>query len=235
MQAVVNSALPRKRIRIASVCHITALSIFAFGLIYSWTNQDNFDSIYISYATIVVGLILYQIGQVNLRRWGPRFRQDDVLTKSLKGLDNRHSFLAFPSSNLPDYIVVGPTGVKVITPRNHAGEVACINDRWSQARRGGAFGIVARLFSSNPLGDPTRDAQSSVSTVTKQLRKRGFTDDDMPPVSGLIAFTNPAVKLRVQGASVPVARLKQVRALVSSGRPALDARQIQRAVDALSA
>jgi hypothetical protein len=71
MHVVVNQKLVRNKVRLASLFHLTALAVFAVGLWLSWVYPDQILG---SYVAIIVGLLLYQFGQVFLRRWGPRFR-----------------------------------------------------------------------------------------------------------------------------------------------------------------
>lgn len=238
MQVVVNQKLVRNRVRIASAFHLSALAVFAVGLFLSW-NQP--DQILGSYTSIVVGLLLYNFGQFYLRRWGPRHRQDAILTKALKGLDNRHTFLAFASSKLPDYMVVGPLGVQVVVPRSHDGNVTCRADRWTRETRGG-LGRIFSLFGGNPLGDPGVDLGRGVQKVREHLRKRGVgptgedgaTDgDDAIPVGGVVVFTNPTVKLRIEGCSYPITRLKQLRSNVAGGKGPVNPRAVAQVVQAL--
>src|SRR3712207_7625337 len=103
MRVVANQELVRRKVRLASAFHLGALATFGAGL---WLSMSQPDQILASYATIVVGLVLYQLWQTSLRRWGPRFRQDALLGRALKGLDDRFTLLAFPSDKLPDYLVV---------------------------------------------------------------------------------------------------------------------------------
>src|SRR3954469_15055814 len=118
MNVVVNENLVRTRVRIASAAHIAALGVFAIGLVISWTNpQPDWQEMAAAYTAIILGLILYNVGQFFLRRYGPRIRQDSTLAKTLKSLDRRFTLFAFPSTKLPDYILVGPAGVQVIVAR----------------------------------------------------------------------------------------------------------------------
>ena len=80
MHVVVNHSLVRSRVRLASALHFGALAVFAVGLWFSWTQPEQLLG---SYSAIVVGLLLYNFGQVLLRRWGPRFRQDGILAKAV--------------------------------------------------------------------------------------------------------------------------------------------------------
>ena len=219
MHVVANENLVRTRVRLASAAHMAALAVFAVGLFVSWNNPiPTYEQMIGSYVAIVVGLVLYNVGQVSLRRYGPRFRHDAALVKALKGLDRRYTLLTFPSSKLPDYVLVGPTGVQVIVPRLHGGQVTCRADRWTRDTGGGLRRILS-MFGGNPFGDPTRDAVNGAQRVRRRLSERGLGDE--VPVDGVVVFTNPTVKLRVEGCSVPVTVAKNLRNVV---RPAKGAR-----------
>lgn len=227
MQLVVNQPLVKSRVRIASAFHMGALAIFAVGLWFSWTYGE--EQILASYAAIVIGLLLYNFGQVYLRRWGPRFRQDGVLAKALRGLDNRHTLLAFPAGKLPDYILVGPGGVQVIVPRPHDGTIRCDNDRWRRESLGG-LGRLFSLFGGNPLGDPGLDLSRGVQRVRERLQRQNV---DPPPIGGVVVFTNQAAKLSLNGCTAPVTRLRQLRGNIGGTRGALNQQGIARVVEAL--
>ena len=230
MHVVVNQRLVRDRVRRASVFHFSALGVFGVGL---WLSLTYPDQILGSYAAIVMGLLLYNFGQSALRRWGPRFRQDAVLGKALSGLDNRYSFLAFPSAKLPDYILLGPSGIHVIVPRNHAGAVTCRGDRWTQESPGG----VRRVFSMlgrTPLGDPGRDVARGIQQVRAHLQKRGISPEREPPIDGLVVFTNPSAKLRIDGCSCSITGLKHLRNSVRATKGSLSQQALNELRQALA-
>ena len=237
MHVVANDNLVRTRVRLASAAHLSALAVFAVGLFVSWNNPiPTFEQMIASYVAIVVGLVLYNVGQVMLRRYGPRFRHDTALVKALKGLDRRYTLLTFPSTKLPDYLLVGPSGVQVIVPRLHGGQITCRANRWTR-ERGSGLRRVLGLFGGNPFGDPTRDAASGVQRVRQRLRDRGIGDE--VPVDGVVVFTNPAVKLRVEGCTVPVTVAKNLRNVVRPTKgdrdKALSEQDSARVVQALEA
>lgn len=232
MHVVVNQGLVRGKVRQASALHVVALAVFAVGLFISTSQGDRAEGIVASYTAIVIGLLLYNFGQTFLRRWGPRFRQDGVLTKALKGLDDRYTLLAFPSSKLPDYILVGPSGVQVIVPRINGGPIACRGDRWTQRTRG--IGRFLPFLRGAALGDPGADVARGVRTVRERLMRHGLMADERAlPVGGLVVFTNPEARLRIDGCSQPVIGLKQLRGHLRGTKGALGpmAPQIIRALE----
>jgi hypothetical protein len=238
MHVVVNEKLISTRVKIASAAHLAALGVFAVGLFISWSNPEpTMEQMASAYAAIIVGLILYNVGQIFLRRFGPRFRQDPVLAKTLKGLDRRYTLLAFPSTKLPNYTLVGPAGVQVIVARAHDGAIAYRGNRWSRDA-GSGLKRLSGLFGGVPFGDPTQDVEKGIAQVRQRLTQAGIPTGQQPPVDGIIVFTNPAAKLRIDGSTYPVTGLKGLRSSVRGGKGSrdrvLDERGAERVVQALT-
>src|SRR6266536_4236283 len=127
MQLVANQQLVKNRVRLGLGFHIGALAVFALGLALSM-QFDARELPLASWASILFGLVLYTLGQTQLRRWGPRNRQDEQIGKAIRALDDRYKLYAFLSSSLPDYILISPAGVQVLIVRRDAGQVACVRD-----------------------------------------------------------------------------------------------------------
>ena len=235
MQVVVNHSLVRSKVRLAWLFHLSALIVYAAGLWLSTVQPEgSLESTGLLFGAMAAGLLLYSVGQSPLRRWGPRFRQDAALARALKGLDDRYTLLAFPATALPDYILVGPGGVRVLVPRAHDGVISCRGDRWER-QAGGGLARVLSFFARNPLGDPGRDVADGVRRVRERLRERGLGDDRESTVDGLVVFTNPAVKLRIEGCSPTVTGPKQLRSYVRAAKGAFNQQAAARAVQALQA
>lgn len=238
MHVVVNQKLVTQRVRLASAAHLGALAVFAVGLFISWSNPEpTLEPMIAAYGAIIVGLVLYNVGQVFLRRFGPRFRQDPILARTLKGLDRRFTLLVFPSTKLPDYLLVGPGGIQVIVARAHDGQIACRANQWSRDV-GSGLRRLAGLFGGVPFGDPSRDAARGIQQVRYRLQLAGMPADQQPPVEAIIVFTNPKAKLRIDGCSYPVTGLKGLRNNVRGGKGsrdrALDEQAAGRVVQALT-
>ena len=238
MHLVVNQKLVSSRVKIASAAHLAALAVFAVGLFVSWSNPEpTMEQMGGAYGAIIIGLILYNVGQVFLRRFGPRFRADGVLARTLKGLDRRYTLVSFASTKLPDNILVGPGGISVIVARPHDGSISCRANQWRRDPGTGLKRLTA-LFGGTPFGDPSQDVTKGIQRVRQRLAERGIPESDQPPIDGVIVFTNPAAKLRIDGCSYPVTGLKGLRNNVRGGKGsrerALDDRSAERVVQALT-
>jgi hypothetical protein len=202
MQLVANQQLVKNRVRLGLGFHITALAVFALGLVLSTQIDATRELPWESWAAILAGLVLYSLGQTQLRRWGPRNRQEEQLGQAIRSLDDRYKLYAFLSSSLPDYILVSPAGVHVLIVRPESGQVACVRDRWNKAGS-----RLTSLFGPS-LGNPSADAAKQLQKLRGLLAAHGLAE---VPTSSLIVFTSPTVQLRVEGCSSTVTRTKELK------------------------
>jgi hypothetical protein len=213
MQLVANQQLVRNRVRLGLGFHLAALAVFAIGLVISLQIDLTRDIPYLAWGAIVAGLLLYTVGQTQMRRFGPKNRQDEVLGKAIRGLDERYKLYAFLSSSLPDYMLVSPGGVYVLIPRADTGEITVRQDVWTRPTS-----RLRRLFGSG-ISSPNSDAAKQLERLRGLLDESGLQD---VPSGAVIVFTNDQVRLRDEGCSYPIARLASLedtlRRLVGKGQ-----------------
>src|SRR6266700_2944020 len=171
MQFVANQQLVKNRVRLGLGLHISALAVFAVGLALSVQIDATRELPLASWGAILLGLVLYSLGQTQLRRWGPRNRQEEPLGQAIRSLDDRYKLYAFLSSSLPDYILVSPAGAQVLIVRQGAGEVLCKGDQWRRAS--GRFGALGGLLGPG-LGNPSADAARQLQRLRRLLDDAGL-------------------------------------------------------------
>ena len=203
MQLVANQQLVKNRVRLGLGFHITALVVFGLGLVLSTQIDATRELPWESWVAILLGLVLYSLGQTQLRRWGPRNRQEEQLGQAIRSLDDRYKLYAFLSSSLPDYILVSPAGVHVLVVRQEAGQVTCVRDRWNKSSGSRILGVFGPS-----LGNPSTDAAGQLQKVRELLGQRGMQD---VPASSLVVFTNPKAQLRIEGCTPTVTRIKELK------------------------
>jgi hypothetical protein len=204
MQLVANQQLVKNRVRLGLGCHIAALVVFAIGLAFSLSSNTGSGELrYESWVAIIIGLVLYSLGQTQLRRWGPRNRQEEQLGQAIRGLDDRYKLYAFLSSSLPDYILVSPAGASVLIVNQETGQISCVRDQW---RKAGGSRIMS-LFRSG-LGNPTAEAVRQQQRLQSVLAAEGVQG---VPTSAVIVFTSPQAQLRVEGCGATVTKMKELR------------------------
>jgi hypothetical protein len=197
MQLIANQQLVKNRVRLGLGFHIGALAVFAIGLALSM-QMDARELPFASWGAILFGLVLYTLGQTQLRRWGPRHRQEEQIGKAIRALDDRYKLYAFLASSLPDYILVSPAGVQVLIVRQDGGQISCLRDQWNK----GSGSRIMALFGPT-FGNPSADAARQLQKLRALLAEHGMQD---VPTSSLIVFTNPKVQLRVEGCTATITR-----------------------------
>jgi hypothetical protein len=202
MQLVANQQLVKNRVRLGLGFHITALVVFGIGLVLSTQIDSTRELPWESWVAILAGLVLYSLGQTQLRRWGPRNRQEEQLGQAIRGLDDRYKLYAFLSSALPDYILVSPAGVHVLIIKQEAGQVACIRDKWTKSGS-----RLTSLFGPG-LGNPSAEADRQLQKLRALLADSGLQD---VPTSSLVVFSNPKAQLRIEGCRATVTRIKELK------------------------
>ncbi|MBV9583109.1 MAG: hypothetical protein JO057_31365 [Chloroflexi bacterium] len=202
MQLVANQQLVKNRVRLGLVFHFGAMAVLIGGAVLSTQLDPARQIAWQTWLAFVAGLGLYTLGQTQLRRWGPGKRQEESLGQAIRGLDDRYKLYAFLSSSLPDYILVSPAGVQVLITRTDGGQISCVRDKWK------ASGSRLMSLFGPGLGNPSADAARQLQKLRVLLEQQGFHD---APTSSVIVFTNPKVQLRVEGASSPITRIKELK------------------------
>jgi hypothetical protein len=230
VQVVTNETRARGELRKGNALLFASMGLFLFGMTQSCQAAPTAEAEAASTLILAMAAAVLLVCLSYVNRWGPRFRQDGPLEKALKGLDNRYTLVNFAGGGLPDHLLIGPGGVRVLVARGLAGPVRCRRDRWSRP------GVLAFLgaFSGDSLRNPNREAARGIAQVTRRLE--GALDAEQAarvPVGASIVFTNPRVTLELDGCRYPVTRGRELRAHVQRDKGTLRPPDVARARQAL--
>ena len=148
-----------------------------------------------SFAAMLAGLVLSQIGVYFANRWGKSPRIDERLTQSLKGLDDRYTLYHY-TTPVP-HLLTGPAGLWVLVPQYQGGQITYDGKRYRQQ----GVGLFGRLISQEGLGRPDAEAQAYEEDMRKFLTAK-LEEQSRPPLRSLIVFTSP--KATVQAGDAPI-------------------------------
>jgi hypothetical protein len=226
MRVVSNETYVRGRAQIGTWSQYISLGLLGVGFFLSFQLENlGPQAIYGAYAAMIGALLLLNFGRLFTRRFGSRFRQDQWLVPGLRGLDNRHTLFNYASPDLPDHILVGPTGLYVFVPRAQGGTIRFDGQRWS---RGSVAGGLLRTFAEGGIGNPLSDIRRAMPQLATYLQKHG--PDEL--VTGLeakpiVVFTNPGTRLEVRSAPVPVVHVRELRAIFRRAKQTLEPEKIE--------
>lgn len=179
--------------------------------------------VYISFVALPLGFICASIGSFFInrfasRRWPGRKtleRPDEVLERSLKGLDNKYSLFVW---SLPaNHVVVGPCGILLFILRSDRGRIIVDGDRWREPFR---IGRIFTVFAREGVGNPSREIAEQESQLRQLLQNANIDDDAVAeeianvPIEGAAVFLHPEVDLDIQSSTLPVLTVEQVKGFV---------------------
>jgi hypothetical protein len=237
MQVVTNEKLAKSRFRLGTAFHLLGLLVLAAGLYLSLqADQATAEPwrVWAPWAAIVLFLVPNFLGKRFLQRYGPKTRQDAALALAAKGLDNRYSLVSFPGGGLPDYLLVGPTGVQVLVARAQSGTIVCRGDHWEREGMNALSRFAVGMWGT-PLGNPTRDLFDGIARVKARLDARLGETAAAIPVSGTVVFTHPQARLRLEKCDAPATTSKNLKNHLRASKGTLGAPLVARTRDALAA
>lgn len=182
------------------------------GFLQQYWSWLSFGALFVGFLCASIGS--YYINRYARRRWpGSRFveRPDQVLERSMKGLDDKYSFF---SQSLPaGYVLAGPNGVTVFALRSDKGRVIVEGDKWREP-----FSLTRffTFFAREGVGSPDRDLEEQKERLRSLLAQaNGNAPGQEPlaqtPMDGAVVFLNPEVQLELTNPTVVVLRPDQVK------------------------
>lgn len=166
---------------------------------------------FISYVLVVLGFIISSIGNYNLGKWAAAPRAHEILSRVLRGLDDRYYLFNY----LPpvEHLLQTPQGLVVLLARKQSGTIYCDGDKWRQRL---SFGRWFRTLGQSGLGQPPRELEQDVERVRKFLAQH-FSQESIP-VTGAVAFIHPRVELQLRNPTVPALPVKDLRPYIEGLR-----------------
>ena len=223
MKVVSNNKLIRRNKKIGQITTIGALVILGIGLYFSFTQAE---MVGITFGALLLGFVLTQVGSYYSSRWAKSPRPDELLNKSLKGLEEKSTLYHYVTGVA--HMLVGPAGVLSLVPISVPGKIS-FDERRNRFKQVGGNAFM-KLFGQDNIGRPELDARYSVEDIEKYLKKN-FSELETPDPEAIIVFTNPKAELEDLSAApfsaVPLDKLKDYLRKKGKEHPAaLDTIQI---------
>lgn len=196
-----NERFIRRRAWIGKWGSLGGLGVLFLGLLISFYQQY----FYISFACLIVGFLMSQMGTANAALFTRSPRQHERLERALKGLDDRYVLFNYmlPAA----HVLLGPHGLTVFRLKDQPGEVECHGNRWKQKKT--ALRLLS-IFGPEGLGNPSQDVEDEFRMLARHLEKQGISLDGVP-VDKVVLFLSPAVKLTLEEPTVTVLTAKQLK------------------------
>jgi len=150
------------------------------------------------------------VGNQYMRRYARPTRPDMIITKALKGFDDRNRLYVWSSP--VDLAFIGPAGLFAIVTRDTAGKVELRDGKvvtpFSLRKLFFFFGDEG---SGRPIDEAKADAEKLSNWLSEQLGGEAVI-----PVKPLVVFTNDKADLTVTDSGVDVIQYKQLKSFLRS-------------------
>jgi len=197
----------RRNSVLGQVASLGGLAILAGGMFLSFRMPDKIS---LAWLALLVGFTLSQVGIFFGNRWGRRPRPDEHLDNALKGMDDRHILYHYMTTT--SHLLIGPSGIWVLLPRHQVGKITYEKGRLKQ-KGGGVLQGYLRVFAQEGLGRPDLELEGEIDAV-KRLFKKKLPDQELPPIQGVVVFTNEKAELDTEDAPIQIVSAKKLKELI---------------------
>jgi len=203
MQNIVNEERVVKGARIGKIATFVGLGFLVGGLVISLMLQES-PLLWLSFACLMVGLLVSSIGTMNMNRWVREPRADQALALGLKGFDDRYQLYSY---FLPaPHVLLSPVGLYVLTAMGQDGAIRYERGKF---QRGFSLGRIFRFMAEEGLGKPFTEAEAQVEAMQTYLDEHGL--GDKVAVENIVIFYNPRAELSISDPPRPVATPKGLK------------------------
>lgn len=196
MKVISNDKLIKRNRKLGNVCSILAIIVLGVGMFLSFKDKDGSLLPY-TFSALIVGLLLFQLGNYYMGKWGRSPRPDERLSSALKGLDDKYTLYHYitPVSHL----LIGPSGVICLIPFHQAGTITYDEKkgRWKQS--GGNF--FMKTFGGEGLGRPDNEIKFNLEDISRFIAKKEIHIAPYEPEPVLV-FTNENTTLSIENSPV---------------------------------
>jgi len=212
MRILTDEARIAKGARLGKVATLVGLGLLVGGLVISLALQET-PFLWLSFACLLLGLVISSVGTMNMNRWVREPRADQALAQGLKGFDDRYHLYNYV---LPaPHVLLGPTGLYVLTA---LGQDGVIRYEEGKFRRDFSLGRVLRFMAEEGLGKPFADADAQVEALRKLLDEQDAGEGT--EIENILVFFNPRAELSLSEVPRPVVTPKSLKKLIRKQKEA---------------
>lgn len=206
MRVYSNEKLIKRNSRIGNISSLASLVVLGVGMFFSFKDKDG-SYLFLTFTALIVGFLLFQIGNFYMSKFGKSPRPDEKLTTALKGLDDKYSLHHYTTPI--SHLLVGPAGILCLVPLQQAGNITYDSSRKKWKQVGGNFFLKA--FGGERLGNPEKEAAYTAKDTLRFFEKSGIDLGSHTP-EPLLVFTNEKATLTAdesETAAVTAVKLKE--------------------------
>lgn len=196
MQNIVDEERVARGARIGKISIAAGLGLLIVGMVISVAIKQP-AVIWVSFACLIGGLMLSNIGTYNMNRWMKEPRADQALAQALKGLDDRYQLYSYilPAS----HVLLSPAGLFVLTALGQEGTIQFDGEKF---RRDFSLVRVLRFMAEEGMGKPLAQGDEEVKALQKFLQAHDAGEG--VEIQNILIFYSPRAELQVSNPPRPI-------------------------------
>jgi hypothetical protein len=182
--------------RIGWIAIAGGMGLLVTGFVISLTIKQP-AMLWVTFACLIGGLMISNIGTYNMNRWGREPRADQVLAQALKGRDNRYQLYSY---FLPaPHVLLSPQGLFVLTALGQEGTI-----RFDGAKFRRDFSLIRllRFMAEEGMGRPLAQGDEEVEALRKFLEANDAGEG--VEIQNILVFYSPRAELQVSNPPRPI-------------------------------
>jgi hypothetical protein len=202
MKIITDHKFIKRNKRIGQITTFISMALLGVGLYLTFTQ------VYItwSFAALLGGFLLSQIGIYYGSRWGRSPRPDEVLNQALKGLDHKYTIYHY-CTPVP-HLLVGPAGIWNLAHYAQRGTITYDEQKNRWIQKGG--NLYLKIFAQEGLGRPDLEVAGFERSLEKYLKKK-FDETQIPQTGTVLVFSNEKAVVQVENALHPTVHVKKLK------------------------
>jgi len=175
MKIIINEPKVKRLGKIGTILRWASILLLVVALfaVFSPKIINSQTSLSIYFGVLIVGVFLSSISNFLTSRYGKSPRPDELLDKSLKGLDDKYTIYHFKHS-IP-HLLVGPIGIWTLIPTFVDGEIMFDEKKKIWTRKSGSF--LNRFLSREAFGRPDKELNDHKKEFSKFLSTNNISDN----------------------------------------------------------
>ena len=203
MNIIRNDKMIRRNARIATFTTILSIAVLLGGTFWFFRFKTTGIPLFV---ILLLGIGLSQIGMYYTKKFARKPRPDELIDQALKGLDNKYTLYHYRSP--VSHLLVGPSGVWILEPKDQAGTIKFSNGRWKQ--KGG--NLYMKIFAQESLGRPDLEILGDLDRM-QQFFQKNLPEESVPSLNSALVFSNPRAILDIPEEENPPAETVYIQKL----------------------
>ncbi|OJX41397.1 MAG: hypothetical protein BGO78_01305 [Chloroflexi bacterium 44-23] len=220
MKIVIDQKMVSRYGKIGSILRWVSIGFLALGVYAIFTpaifNNQNLVSLY--FGAMILGVIASSVSNQLTTRYGRSPRPDEMLDKSLKGLDDKFTLYHYEFS-VP-HLLVGQTGLWSLIPTYADGKIIYDENKKTWIRKGGSF--MNRFLSREPFTRPDREIANQKKDLVKFLKSKGISEEFSLQGALVLLNKNATIEGKVENEEIFILPLDKLKEKIRKGAKAQD-------------